>query len=417
MAAAAARVLTALAACAAIAAVGWAGEARGDAPPSLGVRAAALIEETSGDRLYSQDATAELPIASTTKLMTALITLDHEPLGRVFADPNYYPAAQDSQIGLEPGERMSVRDLLTAMLLPSADDAAEDLAYNVGHRSVSRFLSMMNARAAQLGLAHTHYTTPIGLDTPGNHSSADDLVDLARYLLLNKAFFKATVRQRHAVLRTGSHVRAVTNLNDLVARFPWVNGVKTGHTLEAGYVLVASGTMNGMTLIDAVLGTSSEAARDSNALRLLDWGFDNYGIRTPVHAGAVLARPAVTSKPGTHVRLIAAATYTHVFPRSDAVRLRVTAPARLTGPLPRHAVVGSVRVIAGHRVVARVPLLLAAELPQVKRKTSIGSVLLLSVTLSGLLAAAGAGIGLTMFWREWSRSNRARRSRAGFRSR
>ena len=115
--------------------------------------------------------------------MTALVTLEHGPLNRVFADPNYYPAAEDSQIGLEPGERMSVHDLLTAMLLPSADDAAEDLAYNVGHRSVNRFLSMMNARAAQLGLTHTHYTTPIGLDTPGNYSSADDLVDLARYLL------------------------------------------------------------------------------------------------------------------------------------------------------------------------------------------------------------------------------------------
>ena len=97
--------------------------------------------------------------------------------------------------------------------------------------------------------------------------------------------------------------------------FQWVNGVKTGHTLDAGYVLVASGTQHGMTLIDAVLGTSSEAARDSNALALLNWGFANFGMRTPVHAGAVLARPAITDKPGTHVRLLAASSYTHVFPQ------------------------------------------------------------------------------------------------------
>ena len=97
-------------------------------------------------------------------------------------------------------------------------------------------------------------------------------------------------RQTHAVLRTGNHVRFVTNLNGLL-RFPWINGVKTGHTLDAGYVLVASGTQGGMTLIDAVLGTSSEAARDSNALALLHWGFANFGLRTPVHAGKVLARP------------------------------------------------------------------------------------------------------------------------------
>ena len=118
------------------------------APPPLGVRAAALIEESSGQELYGRNSSAELAIASTTKLMTALVTLEHTRLSQVFADPNYYPAAEDSQIGLEPGERMSVHDLLTAMLLPSADDAAEDLAYNVGHGSVSRFLGMMNARAA-----------------------------------------------------------------------------------------------------------------------------------------------------------------------------------------------------------------------------------------------------------------------------
>ena len=88
---------------------------------------------------------------------------------------------------------MSVHDLLIAMMLPSADDAAEDLAYNVGHGSVARFLAMMNARAGQLGLTHTHYTTPIGLDTPGNYSSAGDLVTLARYLLQGEPFFKAVV--------------------------------------------------------------------------------------------------------------------------------------------------------------------------------------------------------------------------------
>src|ERR1700729_1820427 len=262
-------------------------------PPPLAVRAAALIEQGSGQQLYGRNSSDELAIASTTKLMTALITLEHEPLSRVFADPDYYPASEDSQIHLEPGERMSVHDLLTAMLLPSADDAAVDLAYNVGHRSVGRFLGMMNARARQLGLTHTHYSTPSGLDTPGNYSSASDLVDLARYLLQTQPFFKAVVRTTHAVLRTGNHVRDVANLNDLLLHYSWINGVKTGHTLDAGYVLVAAGTQGGMTLIDAVLGTSSEAARDSNALALLNWGFANFGMRTPVHAGAVLARPTI----------------------------------------------------------------------------------------------------------------------------
>ncbi len=385
-------------------------------PPPLDVRAAALIEESSGQQLYGQNSSAELAIASTTKLMTALVTLQHAPLSRVFADPNYIPASEDSQIGLEPGERMSVHDLLIAMLLPSADDAAEDLAYNVGHGSVARFLGMMNARARQLGLTHTHYTTPSGLDTPGNYSSAGDLVDLARYLLQNEPFFKAVVRTKQAVLRTGNHVRDVVNLNDLVLHYSWVNGVKTGHTLDAGYVLVASGTQGGMTLIDAVLGTSSEAARDSNALALLNWGFANFGMRTPVHAGAVLARPEINGKPGAHVRLIAASTYTHVFPRSAKVRLRVNAPAQLTGPLSQDTQVGSVAVVEGGQVVTRIPLLLGAEVPQIKKPKSIAGVVVVSVTLSGLLVAAGAAIGLTMFWREWTRGKRRGRRRSGTRA-
>ncbi|MGH2884621.1 MAG: hypothetical protein ACRDPA_18290, partial [Solirubrobacteraceae bacterium] len=181
----------------------------------------------------------------------------------------------------------------------------------------------------------------------------------------------------------------------------------------AGYVLVASGTQNGMTLIDAVLGTSSEAARDSNALAILQWGFANFGMRTPVHGGAVLARPAITGgQSGAHARLVAASSYTRVFPKAEKVRLRVTAPAQLTGPLAKDAQVGSVAVVAGGRVVTRIPLLLTAALPQIKKQKSIASVMVVSVTLFGLLVAAGAAIGLTMFWREWTRGSRGRRPRS-----
>ena len=377
------------------------------APPPLGVRAATLIEASTGQTLYSADREERLAIASTTKLMTALITLHHTRLGTMFAAPPYYASPAEVQIGLVPGERMSVRDLLTAMLLPSANDAAEDLAYNVGGRSVPRFIAMMNAQARELRLRHTHYATPIGLDTSGNYSSAGDLVTLARYLLRTEPFFKAVVAERRAVLRTGSHVRVVVNRNGLVDRYAWANGVKTGHTLQAGYVLVASGTRHGMTLIGAVLGAASESGSDVAALALLNYGFANYELRTPVHAGQLFARPAVSGRPGVYVGVIAASSYRSVFSRRDRIGVRVNAPVQLTGPLPLHAVVGSLAVRAGHRVVARVPLLLAAQLPKVRRKTSVAGVVVLSVTLSGLLVAAGAALGLTMFWRKWDRRQRA----------
>jgi len=378
-------------------------DAGASSPPALGVRAAALIEESTGQLLYGVNDSAQVAIASTTKLMTALVTLHHARLSDVFTDPDFIPAAQDSQIHLQPGERMSVHDLLIAMLLPSADDAAEDLAFNVGHGSVARFVGMMNARARELHLTHTHYTTPSGLDTAGNYSSARDLVTLARFLLRSEPFVRAVVSKPSAILRTGNEIRHVINLNDLVARFPWINGVKTGHTLDAGYVLVASGTRDGMTLIDVVLGTSSEAARDATALSLLNYGFDNFRLETPVHRGELLASRPAKDQPHERARLIATASYTHVLPRSAHIHVRVHAPALLVGPLPAHAVVGWATVLAGGRVEARIPLELAAALPQIRTSKGPEKVVLLSATLSGLVLAAGAAIGLRMFWREWTR--------------
>jgi len=328
--------------------------------PSLSVRAAALIDETSGRELYASSAGERLPIASATKLMTALLTLEHvRRLSTVFVQNNYYPAAVDSQIGLVPGERMTVHDLMLALLLPSADDAAEDLAYNVGGRSVPYFVAMMNVRARQLGLVQTHYSTPVGFDTPGNHSSASDLVRLARFLLIHYPFFAHAVNLPKALLSAGDRVVHVTNTNDLVGRIPWITGVKTGHTAAAGYVLVGSGTRDGMTLVSSALGSASESARDANTLALLRWGFENFRRVRPVLAGQALARLPVRGQQNVSVAVIAGRTVTEVIPKRSQLRVRLELPSRLSAPLASHAVVGTVVVAAAGGTLARVPLQLA----------------------------------------------------------
>ena len=138
---------------------------------------------------------------------------------------------------------MRVRDLLRAVLLPSANDAAATLAVCVGG-SRAAFVARMNARARQLGLDHTHFSTPIGLDDAGNYSTAADLARLA-IAARGDAFLRQTMDMRSAVLRSGDHLRTVVNRNTLVQEVPWVDGVKTGHTNAAGYILVASGTRDG----------------------------------------------------------------------------------------------------------------------------------------------------------------------------
>jgi serine-type D-Ala-D-Ala carboxypeptidase (penicillin-binding protein 5/6) len=364
------------------------------APPALGVRAAILVAENTSQRLYGVNADAPLPVASTTKLMTALVTLERAPMSETFPYPGTYFSADASQIGLVRGERMNVHDLLAAMLLPSADDAAQDLAYNIGGGSVARFVAMMNARAAQLGLSHTHYSTPIGFDTPGNYSSAADLVKLAAYLLERYPLFAHIVAQTGAVLHSGNQVRNVVSRDGLVGRVPWIYGVKTGHTNGAGYVLVAVARKGGLTLESAVLGTASESARDQNTLALLNWGYANFRLTEPVVSGSVVAHPTVADQPGKQATVIAARTLSDVVARSSHVQVRVRVPHQLSGPLKRNAVVGRAVVLDDGRPVNSVPLILARAVPGVSALTLAGRFITQPITLLVLVMLLGGTAAL-----------------------
>lgn len=379
--------------------------------PRLHARAAILVEGDTGQQLYGLNADQELPIASTTKLMTALVVLQHTPLGRIFTQPDYVSAAQDSQIYLRPGERMSVHDLLLALMLPSADDAAEDLAYNVGHGSVARFETMMNAEAARLGLRHTHYTTPIGLDTAGNYSTASDLVRLTSYELRREPWLARAVALPGAVLRTGSFRRRVVNRNDLVARFSWIDGVKTGHTLQAGYVLIASAHRDGMWLLSAVLGTPSELERDAATLALLRYGFSAFRRVTVVHAGELVARPAVYQQPSLRARVVTATGLRTILRRGEAISRRLELPRRLEGPLRKGARLGRLVLLVHGHVLASVPLVLARAIPSVSGLTVAARFLLRPITLLVMVVLLlGLGVGLV-------RRERVRGMRRGGRTR
>jgi D-alanyl-D-alanine carboxypeptidase (penicillin-binding protein 5/6) len=238
------------------------------AAPLLDARAAIVIEGDTGSVLYERHDQERLPIASTTKLMTAYVALAHATPGKVLTVQPYTPAPEETVAGLVPGQRLTVSDLLKAMLLPSGGDAAHTLAVDLGRGSLTRFIGWMNSAAVRLHMRDTHYSTPVGLDTPGNYSTAADLAELARTLLENPVFARI-VAMPSARLTDG---QVVVNRNDLVGRFPWVIGVKTGHTAGAGYCLVGAARHDGHTAISVELGDPSEAIRDSDTLRLLHYG-------------------------------------------------------------------------------------------------------------------------------------------------
>lgn len=365
-------LVLAAALCASAASAAPAG-ARIPPPPALGAPSAAVFESSTGAVAFARNAGQRRLIASTTKLMTALVTVTSVPLDRVCTAPPYSAGPLETQIHLRAGERMRVADLLRAALLPSANDAAATLAVCVAG-SRARFVALMDRRARELGLRHSHFSTPIGLDDGGNWSTAADLDRLA-IAARRDPFLRHTMAQKRAVLRSGDRVRVVVNRNTLVQRVPWVNGVKTGHTFAAGYILVASGTRHGTTFVASVLGDATEAARDADALALLKWAFANWRVAAPLARGAVLARPAVAGFPGRRADVLAARSVRALLLRDAHVRIVLDVPRELHGPLPRRAVVGSATVLANGRPIVRVPLVTARAVPQATLLQQVGRTL------------------------------------------
>jgi D-alanyl-D-alanine carboxypeptidase (penicillin-binding protein 5/6) len=329
-------------------------------PPSIEARSWALIDARSGDVLTSHAGAMRLPIASTTKLMTAWVAMHELPLARIVRAPPYEATFGESLLGLRTGQRISVRDLLYGLVLRSGNDAAHTLALAAAG-SQRRFVAQMNRRAAALGLADTHYANPIGLDQRGNYSSAFDLAGLTRRLLAIRAFAQIA-NARSALLRSVRPPRRISTINELLRLEPWVTGVKTGHTFGALYVLVGSGYRRGTDLIAVAIGAPSDEARYADCLELLDYGFSLYRRRQPIAAGEDLADPLIRYSGGI-LPLRAAHAVAVGLRRGQRLRLRVRAPAEVEGPIRRGAVLGRATVYVGARATRTVALRAGRAIP------------------------------------------------------
>jgi D-alanyl-D-alanine carboxypeptidase (penicillin-binding protein 5/6) len=337
------------------------------AAPPRGITAdsAILVEKVSGDVAFQRKADERRPIASTTKLMTALLTLERAKPNQIIPAARYRGGPLETVIGLRPGEEMTVADLLRALLLHSANDAAYTLAQGVGG-SVPKFVRLMNQRARQLGLKDTHYANPIGLDDPENYSTARDLVRLTMKLQEFK-FFRQVVNRTQATLESGAMPRTIRNRNQLIRRDSRVNGVKTGQTQGAGWVLVASGRNNrGIQVIAAVLGSDSDLDRQNDALRLLKYGWSLYRVANPLDEGREMARVPIRYRRGAELPLVAGESVSEVIRRGGpkATFSVIGVPDDVVGPIREGQRFGTIIVNRGSRIVARVPLVAAATVPE-----------------------------------------------------
>ena len=353
--------------------------------PEPDARAAIVVDARSSEVLLADGADERHSIASTTKLMTALLLLERAEPNEVLTATGYQAAAVESQIGLERGERLRARDLLTALLLASANDAAATIATNVSG-SRRAFVRDMNRRAAELGLRSTSYSDPIGL-APRNRSSARDLASLTRRLLRNRRF-AATVDRTQARLRSGARRRTVRNRNTLVEAYPFVEGVKTGYTQRAQYVLIGAGKGRGAEVVSVVLGAPSELSRNQSTLDLLRFGLDQFRRVRVARAGAPVARRPVDGRDGLVVGLATPRGLTATVRRGRRPATRLRVAEEIEGPLPPGRRVGRLEVRDGARVLASAPLLTTSAVPEAEPFADLRSPAGLAVLLTAVVVLA-----------------------------
>ena len=238
------------------------------APPDVRGRSFVVENGATGEVLLARDARERVPIASITKLMTVLLTLERAKPSDVVVVSPFAADVGESSANLRAGERLTVRELLEAALIQSANDAADALAFYVGRGNEQRFVALMNARARKLGLRDTHFVRPDGLDAPGHVSSARDVTLLAR-IVMHRPLVRQIVRMRSATISGGETLHT---WNDLLSTYPGVFGVKTGHTSAAGWSQVAAARRRGVTVYATLLGSPARDTRNADLSALLTWG-------------------------------------------------------------------------------------------------------------------------------------------------
>jgi serine-type D-Ala-D-Ala carboxypeptidase (penicillin-binding protein 5/6) len=276
--------------------------------PELQAEAWALTDAETGLYLAGKDPDQRLPVASTTNVMTALVILeervDFDEEVTVSKDAERFVGFTYSNVGLIAGERLSVRDLLVASLVPSGTDAVYALAEHLGDGSVERFVQKMNAKASEMGLRNTHFEDPAGLDASGHYSSARDLAAITR-AAMEYPVFADIVSMEKATIETQNREIEVFNTNNLLYTYPDATGVKTGTSPEAGPSLIASAKEDDVSYIAVVLGARDEDYRFEAGQVALGYGFDSYERRPLVEEDKVYAEVPLPYRRDESVRLAA----------------------------------------------------------------------------------------------------------------
>lgn len=322
-------------------------------PPKIEAGAAVVIDMKSGRVLYEKNAYSKRAIASTTKIMTAIIAIEKGDLADKVNVSKRAASIRGSTINLKAGEELTLEELLYGLMLRSGNDAAIAIAEHIGG-SVEQFAAMMNKKAKELGLKNTQFVTPHGLDTPGHYSTAYELALIARYALNNPMFSKIVGTQSKNIAGRGLYTT-----NEMLGAYPGADGVKTGYTGQAGRCLVTSATRNGMRIISVVLNCSSRTVRAQSSKAILDYAFSNYKLCKLLEQNKNMGTlPVIKGKAGK-VPLISVEGVELPLTEEEKNNMQVEIylyNKQLTAPVNPNIEVGYIRFVSNENEMAQVSL-------------------------------------------------------------
>ena len=331
------------------------------AAPSVSAKSAILMEAEGRTVLYQQNAFVRMPMASTTKIMTALVVIESGNVKRTVSIPKEATGIEGSSVYLYPEEQLTVEELLYALLLESANDAATALAIAVAG-SVEAFAARMNQKAEALGLTATHFVNPHGLDDDEHYTTAYDLAVLTAYALENETFRTICATARKTIpLKGDEGTRVLVNHNKMLTRYEGAMGVKTGFTKKSGRCLVSAAERDGLTLIAVTLSAPDDW---NDHAALLDFGFSNYARATLAEENETLTSLSVSGGEAATIS-VATASRVSVMLRRGAgeVTLKIEAAPFLVAPVKQGATVGRAVWICDGREIASVPLVATEDVP------------------------------------------------------
>lgn len=327
---------------------------------SISAVSACLIDAESGRLIYGKNPDRRLPMASTTKIMTAIVALESGlELSSVVSVPRSAVGVEGSSAYLREGERLTLESLLYCLLLSSANDAAVAIALSVGG-SVDAFVAKMNLKAAELGMSNTHFTNPHGLHDADHYTTARDLADLLAYAVKNADFLRISGSYRATLPREGGGVSVLTNHNRLLRTYSGVLAGKTGYTRVGGRCLATYAERDGVRLVAVTLNAPNDWADHA---RLYDFGFSSYEAVELERINTVVP---VISGVSTEVGAISE-PISVLLPRERGdIRTIVELPRFIFAPIGSGEQIGQVKYLLGDSVIATSPIRASGEVSEIR---------------------------------------------------